>query len=126
MAYWKGRRGYHGVDDLPGTMAQISGDNDPAILMAHEPDIFVKVPARVTLTLSGHTHGGQVWLPFVGRPVVPSGYGKRFAYGHVVEKDRHIVVSAGLGLSIYPIRFMVPPEIALVTLTSPGGTGNSV
>jgi predicted MPP superfamily phosphohydrolase len=75
----------------------------------------------VTLTLSGHTHGGQVKLPFVGRPVVPSRYGRRFAYGHVVEDGRHIIVSAGLGRSIYPIRFMVPPEIALVTLTSPGG-----
>lgn len=121
MAYRAGRRRYRGVDDLPGTLAKMSGDRDPAILMAHEPDIFVKVPDRVTLTLSGHTHGGQVKLPLVGRPVVPSGFGRRYAYGHVVENGRHIVVSAGLGLSIYPIRFMVPPEIALVTLTSPGG-----
>jgi predicted MPP superfamily phosphohydrolase len=47
-----------GVDDLPGTLKQVR-DNAPVILMAHEPDIFPKVPARVTLTLSGHTHGGQ-------------------------------------------------------------------
>ncbi|WP_088345884.1 MULTISPECIES: metallophosphoesterase [Rhodomicrobium] len=113
-------RGFKGVDDLPTTIAQISGDTDPAILLAHEPDIFPRVPERVTLTLSGHTHGGQVLLPFIGRPAVPSRYGERFAYGHIVEGGRHLIVSAGLGLSCFPVRFMVPPEIALITLTAPG------
>lgn len=113
---------YLGVDDLDGTIAQTMGDTDPVILLAHEPDIFVKVPPRVTLTLSGHTHGGQVLLPFVGRPVVPSHYGQRFAYGHIVEGGRHLLVSSGLGLSGLPIRFMVPPEIALVTLGARGAT----
>jgi uncharacterized protein len=114
------RGGFLGVDDLDGTVAQTMGDDDPVILLAHEPDIFVNVPPRVTLTLSGHTHGGQVLLPFIGRPVVPSRYGERYAYGHVVEGGRHLLVSSGLGLSGVPIRFMVPPEIALVTLTAPG------
>jgi hypothetical protein len=41
---------------------------------------------RVSLTLSGHTHGGQVAVPFLGRPIVPSAYGERFAYGHIVEE----------------------------------------
>ena len=109
-----------GVDDLRGTVAQTMGDDDPVILLAHEPDIFVKVPQRITLTLSGHTHGGQVLLPFIGRPVVPSKYGGRFAYGHIVEGGRHLLVSSGLGMSVLPIRFMVPPEIALVTLGAPG------
>jgi predicted MPP superfamily phosphohydrolase len=109
-----------GVDDLDGTVAQTMGDTDPVVLLAHEPDIFVTVPPRVTLTLSGHTHGGQVRLPFVGRLVVPSKYGQRFAYGHVVEGGRHLLVSSGLGLSGLPVRFMVPPEIALVTLGAPG------
>jgi predicted MPP superfamily phosphohydrolase len=106
------------VDDLDGTLAQISGD-DPVLLMAHEPDIFVRVPDRVTLTLSGHTHGGQVRLPFFGPPIVPSAYGRRFASGHIVEGGRHLLVSSGLGLSGLPVRFMVPPEIALVTLGAP-------
>jgi len=114
--------GYQGLDDLPGTLAIMAGDADPAILMAHEPDIFVKVPKRVTLTLAGHTHGGQVRLPLVGAPIVPSRYGQRFAYGHIVEEGRHLVVSSGLGLSSLPVRFMAPPEIAVVTLTSPGRT----
>jgi predicted MPP superfamily phosphohydrolase len=70
-----------GLDDLPGTMAQIP-EGAPAILMAHEPDIFPSVPARVALTLSGHTHGGQVRL-FGYSPVVPSRFRNRYAYGHV-------------------------------------------
>lgn len=112
------RPGFRGVDDLPATIAQLAGDDDPAILLAHEPDIFVHVPSRVTLVLSGHTHGGQVNLPFIGRPIVPSRFGERFAYGHIVESGRHLIVSSGLGLSGLPVRFMVPPEIALITLTA--------
>ncbi len=118
--------GWRGVDDLNGTVARMAGDRDPVIMLAHEPDIFVKVPRRIGLTLSGHTHGGQIWLPFIGRPVVPSRYGQRFAYGHIVEDGRHLVVSAGLGLSILPVRFMVPPELALVTVTAPGNAGEPV
>lgn len=120
---------FRGTDDLPTTLAATHADSDPVILLAHEPDIFVQLPSRVTLTLSGHTHGGQVRLPFIGRPIVPSLYGQRYAYGHIVEKRKssnsfledecHMVVSSGLGMTGLPIRFMVPPEIALVTLTAP-------
>jgi predicted MPP superfamily phosphohydrolase len=106
---------FAGEDDLPGTLAQIS-DDAPALLMAHEPDLFVDVPDRFTVTLSGHTHGGQVWIPGIGRPVVPSAYGQRFAYGHIHEDGRDLIVSAGLGCSILPVRFGVPPEITVVTL----------
>jgi uncharacterized protein len=101
--------------DIPGTLAQID-DDAPAILMAHEPDLFVDVTDRFAVTLSGHTHGGQVLLPFLGRPVVPSAFGQRFAYGHVHEEGRDLVVSAGLGCSVLPVRFGVPPEITVVTL----------
>ncbi len=111
---------YHGADDLDATLRPALADADPVILMAHEPDIFVQVPERVTLTLSGHTHGGQVWLPVAGRPVVPSRYGSRYAYGHVTEGGRNLIVSAGLGMSGVPVRFMVPPEVALVTVKAPG------
>ena len=106
-----------GVDDLDGTLARLT-DDAPAILLAHEPDIFPQVPGRVALTLSGHTHGGQVRL-FGYSPIVPSGYGNRYAYGHVVENGRHLIVSGGLGTSIMPVRFGVPPEIVHLTL---GGT----
>ena len=103
-----------GTDDLSGTLAQIT-DDAPVLLMAHEPDIFPRVPKRVSLTLSGHTHGGQVRL-FGYSPIVPSRYNNRFAYGHVVEEGRHLLVSGGLGCSIAPIRFGMPPEIVLLEL----------
>jgi predicted MPP superfamily phosphohydrolase len=115
LALSLGRGRFQGLDDLPGTLAQIS-DDAPVILLAHEPDIFSRVPARVALTLSGHTHGGQVRL-FGYSPVVPSRYGNRYAYGLVQEEGRDLVVSGGIGCSIAPVRFGVPPEITLVELS---------
>ena len=113
IAYIRGPGRFDGVDDLPGTLAKIT-DNAPAILLAHEPDIFVSVPHRIALTLAGHTHGGQVRL-FGWSPIVPSRY-RRFAYGHIIENNRHMIVSGGLGCSIAPVRLGVPPEIVLVRL----------
>ena len=107
--------GYRGLDDLQGTLAQIT-DDAPAILLAHEPDIFPRVPDRFALTLSGHTHGGQVRI-FGWSPMVPSAYGNRYAYGPVREGARDIVVSGGIGCSILPVRFGVVPEITVVELT---------
>ena len=111
-------RGWRGVDDLPGTVARLT-DDAPAILLAHEPDVFPRVPARFALTLSGHTHGGQVRL--LGQsPMVPSRFGNRYAYGHVRETGpggaRDLIVSGGLGCSIMPVRFGVPPEIVVIDL----------
>ena len=106
---------FRGVDDLPGTLARLTTD-DPAILLVHEPDIFVDVPERVSLTLAGHTHGGQIRFPLMAPTWVPSRYGARFAYGHIVERDRHMIVSGGLGCSKVPLRLGVPPEIVRVTL----------
>jgi len=111
-----GRGRFRGVDDLEGTLRQISDATSPAVLLAHEPDIFPNVPARIDLTLSGHTHGGQVRLPLVGAPVVPSRYGQRYAHGHIVEDKRDMVVSGGLGCSVLPVRFGVPPEIVVIEL----------
>lgn len=96
-------------------MAQITDDEAPVIMMAHEPDVFARMPDRVTLTLSGHTHGGQV--RFLGwAPIVPSRYGNRYAYGHIREAGRDLVVSGGIGTSQLPIRFGIPPEIVLIEL----------
>ncbi|TCU35515.1 metallophosphoesterase [Rhizobium azibense] len=109
-----GRARMVGLDDLDSTLAQVC-DDAPVILLAHEPDLFPRVPQRVSLTLSGHTHGGQIRL-FGRSPVVPSRFGNRYAYGHVVEEGRNIIISGGLGCSIAPIRFGVPPEIVVIDL----------
>ena len=86
------------------------------ILLAHEPDIFAEMPPRVGLTLSGHTHGGQVRL-FGWSPVVPSAYGNRYAWGHVREGGRDLVVSGGIGCSMLPVRFGMPPEITVIEVS---------
>lgn len=101
--------------DIPGSLRQVRG-NDPVILITHNPDIFPDVPPRVNLTLAGHTHGGQVNFPVVGRLVVPSKYGQRFAMGHIVENGRHLFVGGGVGTSILPVRFRVPPEVVILEL----------
>ncbi|GJD29920.1 hypothetical protein PMNALOAF_1162 [Methylobacterium adhaesivum] len=108
---------HEGRDDLPGTLAQVT-DAAPVLLMVHEPDIFLEVPDRVSLTLAGHTHGGQVRL-FGYSPVIPSRRGNSFAYGHVVLQNRHMIVSGGFGVSRVPVRFGVPPEIVLLDLGGP-------
>ena len=94
------------------------GGTDPGrftILLAHEPDIFASLPAHVDLTLSGHTHGGQIRL--AGRPwIVPSRFGARYAYGHHVDGERQLVVSAGIGTSGPPLRLFCPPELTVVEI----------
>jgi len=115
LAYWLGPSHFQGVDDLPGTLKRVT-TGDPVILLAHEPDIFVDVPSRVALTLAGHTHGGQIVLPLIPPVWAPSEYGARFAYGHIVESCRHMIVSGGLGCSKVPLRLNMPPEIVRVTL----------
>jgi len=120
MAWWSFRTGARGgADDLAGTLRQVK-DDAPAILLAHEPYIFPKVPDRVALTLCGHTHGGQVNLPIIGPVIGEERFGPKLVYGHSNEGPRHIVVSAGLGTSIVPVRFMRPPEVVQVTVSGFG------
>ncbi|MDR1828622.1 MAG: metallophosphoesterase [Methylobacteriaceae bacterium] len=133
---------YHpdGAHDLPATLAMIT-DDAPVLMLAHEPDIFPDLPEHIALTLSGHTHGGQVRL-FGWSPILMSKYGNRYIYGHVVEGDKHLIVSGGLGtvglgpvdfdfinskladpkdwaqFRLYP-RLGVPPEIVVVQLDAP-------
>jgi len=111
-----GKVDYRGVDDLSGTLAQVT-DDAPVVLMAHEPDIFPQVPARVSLTVSGHTHGGQVRVLGYA-PIVPSKFKDRYVYGHIVEQQRHLIVSGGIGCSGLPVRFGSPPEIVRIDIAA--------
>ncbi|WP_425040232.1 metallophosphoesterase [Primorskyibacter sp. S187A] len=101
-----------GADDLEAVLAKLSPD-DPCILMAHEPDVFPDVPDHIDLTLSGHTHGGQI-APFGLPLIVPSKYGRRYAYGHHCDGAKHLLVSGGLGYSKLPVRLGRPPELVMV------------
>lgn len=119
MSFYAGREiGWRGRDDLPGTIKLI-GDDAPAILMAHEPFVFSRVPDRVALTVCGHTHGGQINLPIAGPIFAELRWKTTHIYGHIVEDERHMVISGGLGESILPMRFMRPPEIVEVTVEAP-------
>lgn len=89
---------------------------EPVLMLSHDPDLFPEVPARVSLTLAGHTHGGQIAIPILRRPVIPSHYGERYVRGHVVEHGRHLYVSSGLGTSGAPLRLFAPPEILVLEL----------
>lgn len=107
-----------GVHDVRAALAAVV-DDAPVILLTHNPDVFPDVPDRVALTLAGHTHGGQVRLPFMGAPIVPSKFGQRYAAGHVIESGRHLFVATGVGTSILPVRFRVPPAVTVLTVESP-------
>ncbi|MBR0792329.1 metallophosphoesterase [Bradyrhizobium manausense] len=108
-----GRARRFGADDLTATLAKVT-DDAPVILLAHEPNIAWRVPGRVALQLSGHTHGGQVRL-FGWSPALPKQYAAQLAYGHF-RLNCDVIVSGGLGCSIFPVRVGVPPEIVEVTL----------
>ena len=99
--------------DIAGTLAQVTSD-DPVVLITHNPDIFPEVPSRVSLLLAAHTHGGQVQLPIIGTLITTSKLG--YNAGEFVERGRHLFVTTGIGTSILPVRFGVPPEIVILTV----------
>ncbi len=110
---------WEGNSDVASAIAKVPVEVDgalPIVAFTHNPDIFPLIPSRVWLTIAGHTHGGQVALPLIGRPIVPSDFGERYAAGHIVEGGRHLFVTSGIGTSILPVRFRVPPEISLLTI----------
>ncbi|WP_444908169.1 metallophosphoesterase [Microbulbifer sp. SSSA008] len=109
---------WEGPHDVKKAMQGID-EGETVLAFTHNPDIFPKLPAELSLTIAGHTHGGQVYLPFIGRPIVPSSYGQRFAIGHIVEGDKHLYVSPGVGTSILPVRFLVPPEVTVLSIFGP-------
>ena len=96
----------------------IPDEGDATIVLSHVPDVFPRIPDRVALTLSGHTHGAQVDLPGVRDFITPSRYGARYKAGYIVEDERHLYVCRGVGTSHLPVRLGAPPEIALLTLRS--------
>lgn len=106
------------IERSPNPVGPLSGvpPDESVIALIHEPDFFPEIPERIALTLAGHTHGGQVRLPLIGSPVVPSAFGQRYARGLIKEGTRQLFVTSGVGTSIIPVRFGVRPEYAVLTL----------
>jgi len=113
-----------GVDDLwtgqqdPVTAFAGVSEGVPRLLLSHNPDYAEELPEglRVDLMVSGHTHGGQVWLPLVGAPLVPSRYGQRYRAGLVEGPRCWVYVTRGLGTITPPVRFLCRPELTVLTL----------
>ncbi|MCC6145809.1 MAG: metallophosphoesterase [Candidatus Hydrogenedentes bacterium] len=99
------------LSEVPGEM--------PRLLLSHNPDV-AELPDirghRIDLMLSGHTHGGQVALPFLGTPIVPSQYGQKYSGGLVHGPACPVLVSRGVGMALLPVRIGVPPEMGLLVL----------
>jgi predicted MPP superfamily phosphohydrolase len=88
------------------------------IALTHNPDVFPTLPQSVPLLLAAHTHGGQVNIPLIGTPIVPSNFGSKYTAGHIFENGHHMYVTTGIGTSIMRVRFRVPPEIMMLTVNS--------
>lgn len=102
-------------DDIRRAFAPVP-DEAFALVATHTPDLFEELPDRPSLVFAGHTHGGQVALPWYGPLLVPSRFGTRYARGSFHSGERRMHVTSGIGTSILPARFLVPPEILVMTL----------
>lgn len=115
-------------DDVPGTFAAMDAISSAArsdtrlltrILVTHSPDIVPDLPSPVAAVFAGHTHCGQIALPLIGPLTSVSRYGERFECGMINDRGQPVVVGAGLGTSILPLRYGTPPDVWLVTLRGP-------
>lgn len=111
------------VSDVRATLENSEQTGD-IIVLEHSPDFLPVIqqgapnPSQLKLIINGHTHGGQIWLPVLGSPFVPSDYGQQFAFGHTKVNNLDVFVTTGIGTSILPFRFLVPPEIAVLNISA--------
>lgn len=110
-----------GMTDFDTTQPSAKGYQDcqegrAKIVLTHSPDAFRFLRSDTALAVAGHTHGGQINLPFIGRRVTSTEAGKALAYGLKNVGGVPVYITAGIGTSILPARFRAPPEIALVTI----------
>jgi predicted MPP superfamily phosphohydrolase len=90
----------------------------PTVVLMHNPDLFPDAAEYgPALILAGHTHGGQVSLPLIGPPLVPSRFGAKYAAGLFQIGKTRMYVNRGLGVIAPPVRFGVRPEISVFELT---------
>lgn len=86
-----------------------------SIVISHSPDPFAEMPPGPALMLAGHGHCGQVTIPFIGRPILPL-RNRNYDCGVIEEDGKRMYVTAGIGTSIVPVRFLNPPEIVFITI----------
>lgn len=101
---------------LPAVRPAIMATDRPVVVLSHSPDVIPELPARAGLVLAGHTHCGQIVLPVFGAPVSASRFGERYRCGVIREGGRAIIVSAGLGASVLPLRYGAPPDWWIITV----------
>jgi predicted MPP superfamily phosphohydrolase len=107
-----------GKDDLEATLAARPA-HAPTVLLSHYPDFFEDAAARgVDLVLSGHTHGGQIAVPFFARRASLSAIARQARHGLHLKGPSRLYVNAGLGTTGPPFRLGIPPEITLFILRS--------
>lgn len=105
-----------GLGAVERMLADVSPE-EPRLLLVHNPDFCeMLTPGQVDLALCGHTHGGQVRLPLIGSPIVPSNYGQKYALGLVQGPACPVYVTRGIGVTPPAVRFGCRPEVALLTL----------
>jgi uncharacterized protein len=103
-------------DDTAGTFEKMAAlGTAPQIVLTHSPDIIPQMPRRVAAVLAGHTHCGQIALPFYGPVSYVSDYGSRFGCGDITDNGQRVFVGAGLGTSILWLRYGAPPDVWLIT-----------
>lgn len=108
--YWRARR-----VPLPAAYTEMPQKQN-IIAITHNPDALLKTPDGISLMIAGHSHGGQVYIPFYGRKAFVND--ERFMYEHAEVDGKHVFVTGGVGTSIIGMRFLVPPEIAVLTLNA--------
>jgi predicted MPP superfamily phosphohydrolase len=103
-------------DDLTATLSAMAKLQGTPVVLSHSPDPYPRLPSGIPLMVAGHTHCGQIRLPLVGALSSMSHYGEKYACGLVVERGRTLVVSAGLGTSLLPLRFGTVPDMWIIRL----------
>jgi predicted MPP superfamily phosphohydrolase len=103
-------------DDLRETLGAMEALSGVPVLLSHSPDPFPRLPKSIALMVAGHTHCGQISLPIIGALSYMSGFGDKYACGVIQEGGKTLVVSAGLGTSLLPLRIGAVPDMWLITL----------
>jgi predicted MPP superfamily phosphohydrolase len=115
-----------GKPDLTSALRKVPAGAE-VVLLAHNPDFAeVRPDPRVGLVLSGHTHGGQAYLPGLGAAWAPTQFGDKYLAGLVQGPASQVFVTRGLGEAGIPLRFNCPPEINLLTLTGTRGDRRTI